>query len=81
MLRGTRVILPAVLQAKAVELAHVGHHGIVKTKKLLHEKVWLLRGRETSKELSSVPSNYWSNHPCTNDRNTTSFRAMEECLA
>ena len=40
VLRGTRIVLPAALQATAVELVHVGHQGIVKTKKLLHEKVW-----------------------------------------
>ena len=34
VLRGTRIIMPAVLQAKAVELAHVGNQGIMKTKKL-----------------------------------------------
>ena len=38
VLRGTRIVLPAAPQA--VELAHVGHRGIVKTKKLLREKVW-----------------------------------------
>ena len=40
VLRETRIVRPATLQAKAVELAHVGHQRIVKTKKLLGEKVW-----------------------------------------
>ena len=38
VLRETRIV--AALQAKAVELAHVCHQGIVKTKKLLRKKVW-----------------------------------------
>ena len=42
VLRGTRVVLPTALLARAVELAHVGHQGIVKTKKLLRKKVWFL---------------------------------------
>ena len=35
VLRGTRIIIPTELQSKAVDLAHVGHQGIVKTKRLL----------------------------------------------
>ena len=38
VLRETRIV--AALQAKAVELAHVCHQGIVKTKKLLRKEVW-----------------------------------------
>ena len=40
VLRGTRIIIPTELQSKAVDLAHVGHQGIVKTKRLLREKIW-----------------------------------------
>lgn len=40
LLRGTRIVLPRSLQSQAVDLAHVGHQGIVKTKRLLREKVW-----------------------------------------
>lgn len=40
VLRGTRIVLPSILQQRAVELAHVGHQGVVKTKMLLREKVW-----------------------------------------
>jgi hypothetical protein len=35
-----RLVLPQSLQSKAIELAHAGHQGIVKTKMLLREKVW-----------------------------------------
>ena len=40
VLRGTRIIIPTELQSKAVDIAHVGHQGIVKTKRLLREKIW-----------------------------------------
>ena len=40
ILRGHRLIIPAALQTKAVDLAHEGHQGIVKTKALLREKIW-----------------------------------------
>ncbi|XP_042144342.1 uncharacterized protein K02A2.6-like [Ixodes scapularis] len=40
ILRGTRLVLPTGLQKRAVQLAHRGHQGIVKTKQLLREKVW-----------------------------------------
>ena len=40
MLRGTRIVIPKSLRAD-VMLAHVGHQGIVKTKSLMQEKVWL----------------------------------------
>lgn len=40
ILRGRRLVLPQSLQSQAVELAHAGHQGIVKTKRLLREKVW-----------------------------------------
>ena len=40
LLRNNRIIIPSKLQAKAVDLAHEGHLGIVKTKELLREKVW-----------------------------------------
>ncbi|KAL0183494.1 hypothetical protein M9458_019190, partial [Cirrhinus mrigala] len=40
VLRGNRLVLPASLYQKAIQLAHVGHMGIVKTKQLIREKVW-----------------------------------------
>ena len=40
LLRGTRIVIPQELRPRAVKLAHEGHQGIVKTKKLLREKVW-----------------------------------------
>ena len=39
-LKGTRIILPASLRSRALSLAHEGHQGLVKTKRLLREKVW-----------------------------------------
>ena len=40
ILRGTRIVIPEALQQQVVNLAHIGHQGIVKTKRLLWEKVW-----------------------------------------
>uniref|UniRef100_A0A669DPM2 Gypsy retrotransposon integrase-like protein 1 n=1 Tax=Oreochromis niloticus TaxID=8128 RepID=A0A669DPM2_ORENI len=40
ILRGTRIVIPPVLQERAIQLAHEGHQGIVKTKALLRTKVW-----------------------------------------
>lgn len=40
LLRGTRIVLPASLQAKALELGHEGHPGMTIMKKRLRSKVW-----------------------------------------
>lgn len=40
ILRGTRLVLPTSVHHKAINLAHIGHMGTVKTKQLLREKVW-----------------------------------------
>jgi hypothetical protein len=41
ILRDTRIVIPKSLRADAIRLAHVGHQGIVKTKSLMREKVYL----------------------------------------
>ena len=40
ILRGSRIVMPTVLREKAINIAHEGHQGLVKTKKLLREKIW-----------------------------------------
>ena len=40
VLRGTQIVLPDALQNQAIQLAHEGHQGLVRTKQLLREKVW-----------------------------------------
>ena len=40
LLKGTKLVIPKKLQMKVVELAHQGHQGIVKTKRLIREKLW-----------------------------------------
>ncbi|XP_041355436.1 uncharacterized protein K02A2.6-like [Gigantopelta aegis] len=40
VLRGTRIVIPAILQRKTCQLTHQGQQGIVKTKKLLRQKIW-----------------------------------------
>ena len=39
-LRGTRIIVPEKLRDRMIMLAHSGHQGIVKTKRLLRDSVW-----------------------------------------
>jgi len=43
VLRDTRVVLPQSLIQRAVDLAHSGHQGVVKTKELLKRHVWFPR--------------------------------------
>ena len=40
VLRGSRIVVPHSLQVRAISLAHEGHQGVVKTKKLIREKIW-----------------------------------------
>ena len=40
ILQRNRVVLPTSLRQRAISIAHEGHQGLVKTKKLLREKVW-----------------------------------------
>jgi hypothetical protein len=47
LVKGTRIILPTSLRSHALSLAHEGHQGLVKTKRLLREKVWFPAKRES----------------------------------
>ena len=38
ILRGSRIIIPEKLRKQSLEIAHEGHQGLIKTKKLLREK-------------------------------------------
>ena len=40
VLRWKRLVVPGSLRKRVVQLGHEGHQGLVKTKTLLHEKVW-----------------------------------------
>ena len=40
VLRDTRICIPESLPRRAVELAHQGHQGVMKTKAVIREKVW-----------------------------------------
>ena len=40
ILRGTRIVLPAPLRQRAIDIAHESHQGLSKTKALMREKVW-----------------------------------------
>ena len=39
VLRQSRIMMPSSLQNSAIEIAHEGHQGVVKTKQLLRTKV------------------------------------------
>ena len=54
--RGNRIVVPNTGRNRAVDLAHVGHQGIVKTKQLIREKVWFPGVEKMVKE--KVGSNY-----------------------
>lgn len=40
VVRGTRLVIPASLRNRVIDLGHEGHQGIVKTKERLRTKVW-----------------------------------------
>ena len=39
-MRGNQVVIPKQLRQQAVDLAHQGHQGLIKTKQLIREKIW-----------------------------------------
>ena len=51
LVRGTRIVMPTILQDRAVNQTHGGHQGITKTKSLLREKVWF-SGIDTMTEVA-----------------------------
>ncbi|KAK9718529.1 RNase H-like domain found in reverse transcriptase [Popillia japonica] len=64
VLRNNKIILPKSLQKKAIELAHRGHLGMVKTKQLLRSKVWfpsIDKMVELETEGTELPSAPWEN--------------------
>ena len=50
ILCGSRIVIPTSLQQRAIDIAHEGHQGMVKTKRLLREKVWFPRIEEKVKK-------------------------------
>lgn len=40
VLRNSRILVPNVLRKLIMELTHVGHQGVVKTKALIRSRVW-----------------------------------------
>ena len=40
LLRDTRMVIPENLRIRATQLAHEGHQGVIKTKRLLRERIW-----------------------------------------
>ena len=50
VLRGMRIVIPAVLQQRTIDLAHQAHLGIDKTKSLIKEKNMVSANRKSCKE-------------------------------
>ena len=40
VLRGSRIVIPEIFRLDIVKIAHEGHLGIVKTKKLIRDREW-----------------------------------------
>ena len=40
ILRGTRIVIPAALHQRAIDIAHESHLGLEKSKSLIREKIW-----------------------------------------
>ena len=56
LLRDTRVVVPASLHATVVRIAHEGHQGLVKTSKLLRQRVWFpAMGKLVEEAVSQCP--------------------------
>jgi len=51
VLRGSRVVIPTALQQQVLRIAHEGHQGLVKTTRLLRERVWFPRMGNAVQEL------------------------------
>ena len=43
ILRGSRIVMPASLRHRALQLAHEEHQGLIKTKQLLRKEIWFPR--------------------------------------
>ena len=67
ILQDSRIVVPAALHDKAVSIAHEGHQGLVKTKQLIHEKIWFPGIDDTVqrmiKNCIACQANGPSNHP------------------
>ena len=67
MLRGSRIVIPKALRDRAISIAHEGHQGLVKTKQLLHEKIWFPRIDDSVKQKINkcivCQANSSGNHP------------------
>ena len=64
ILRGTAVVIPATLQSKAIQLAHEGHQGLVKTKQYARAHMWFPR---MDTQLTKMVTEC---HPCQAATNT-----------
>ncbi|CAB3992629.1 Retrovirus-related Pol poly from transposon [Paramuricea clavata] len=51
ILRGSRIVMPTTLRRRALELAHERHQGLIKTKRLLREKIWFPRIDQQAEEM------------------------------
>ena len=59
-------MIPKALRDRAISIAHKGHQGLVKTKQLLHEKIWFPRIDSVKQKIDkciACQANSSGNHP------------------
>ena len=59
-------MIPKALQDRAISIAHKGHQGLVKTKQLLHDKIWFPRIDSVNQKIDKCivcQANSSGNHP------------------
>ena len=55
ILLGNHIVMPDSLHQRAISIAHESHQGLVKTKKLLHEKIWFPKIDHDVREMINHP--------------------------
>lgn len=80
LLKGTKLVIPHELTDRVIEIAHLTHPGIVKTKSLIREKVWFpgVDRRVEDRISQCMPCQACSNNTSRTAQNvTTSLRTVD----
>ena len=81
LLRGTRIVIPAILQPRTIDITHERHQGISRTKQLFREKMWfpnidkMLEEKITYCTTCQILTNTKNLEPPLHNRNTKSTMA------
>ena len=85
ILCGSRIVIPTSLQQRAIDIAHEGNQRMVKTKRLLREKVWFPgiedKVKKNHRRLHCMPSKQpiLSTSTSSDDYPTSQAMAHSEC--